>query len=117
MNRWHPEEMLLRRKISSFLEVTGSQTSGYHGVSAVTHCLWAEQGQRQEVGQWLGYLGLALVSIPGPPWVFRRKCMKGQGKQLLTSRLRVGLLLAQGAGASHASHPPQPTWCGPELGA
>lgn len=31
MDRWQPEEMLLRRKVSSRLEVTGSQTSGCHG--------------------------------------------------------------------------------------
>lgn len=75
MVRWPPEEMLLRRKVSSRLEVTESQTSGCHGDVNSDSLSVGQAGAGAGGGAVAGVSGL--VSIPGPPRVFRRKCVKG----------------------------------------
>lgn len=123
--------MLLRRKVSSCYEVTGSQTSGCHSddsSDSPTFCC-SRRGREWEAGQWLGDLTPApagIYSWASSTWAQEEVCegvsptsegSKGTGETTDNFQTQSWTLVVRKLGCLCFIHLPQHTGCGTELGA
>lgn len=118
----NPEEMLLRWKVSSRYEVTGSQTSGCQSddsSDSPTICC-SRRGREWEVGQWLGDLTstpAVVYSWTSSTWAQEEVCegvsptsegSKGTGKTIANFQTQSWTLVVRELGCS-VLHTPPPT--------